>query len=219
MTDMERFVRGLPKSELHIHIEGTLEARMMFDLAGRNGVALPYRSIKEVEAAYEFEDLQSFLDIYYEAAAVLRTEEDFAGLMSAYLSRAAADGVRHAEVFFDPQTHTERGVDIGTVIRGFASAQDDAAPDITSTLILCFLRHLPASAAVETLEAARPHLEYVQGVGLDSGEKGNPPELFAEPYRMAVEGSSRSPTPARRVRPDTSARLWTSSAPGASTTG
>ena len=187
MTDMERFVRGLPKSELHIHIEGTLEARMMFDLARRNGVALPYNSIEEVEAAYAFADLQSFLDIYYEAAAVLRTEEDFADLMSAYLARAAADGVRHAEIFFDPQTHTERGIDIGTVIRGFVSAQEDAAPDITSTLILCFLRHLPAEAAVETLDAARPYLEYIQGVGLDSGEKGNPPELFAEPYRMAVE--------------------------------
>ncbi len=184
---MDRFVRGLPKSELHIHIEGTLEARMMFDLARRNAVDLPYGSIEEVEAAYAFADLQSFLDIYYEAAAVLRKESDFADLMSAYLTRAAADGVRHAEVFFDPQTHTERGIDIGTVIRGFVSAQEDAAPDITSTLILCFLRHLPAHAAVETLEAARPHLQHVQGVGLDSGEKGNPPELFAEPYRMAVE--------------------------------
>lgn len=186
-TDMERFVRGLPKSELHIHIEGTLEARMMFDLARRNGVTLPYGSIEEVEAAYAFADLQSFLDIYYQAAAVLRKEEDFADLMSAYLARAAADGVRHAEIFFDPQTHTERGIDIGTVIRGFVSAQEDAAPGITSTLILCFLRHLPAEAAVETLEAARPHLEHVQGVGLDSGEKGNPPERFAEPYRLAVE--------------------------------
>ncbi|MXY76996.1 MAG: adenosine deaminase [Acidimicrobiia bacterium] len=183
---MERFVRGLPKSELHIHIEGTLEARMMFDLARRNGVALPYGSIDEVEAAYAFTDLQSFLDIYYEAAAVLRTEADFADLMSAYLARAVADGVRHADIFFDPQTHTERGIDMGTVIRGFVSAQRDAAPDITSTLILCFLRHLPAEAAVEALEAARPYLEHVQGVGLDSGEKGNPPELFAEPYRMAV---------------------------------
>ena len=184
---MERFVRGLPKTELHVHIEGTLEARMMFDLARRNGVALPYSSVEQVEAAYEFTNLQSFLDIYYQAAAVLLTEADFADLMSAYLSRAAADGVRHAEVFFDPQTHTDRGVDIGTVVKGFVNAQQEAAPDITSELILCFLRHLPADAAVKTLDAARPYLEHILGVGLDSGEKGNPPELFAEPYRLAVE--------------------------------
>lgn len=184
---MERFVRGLPKTELHVHIEGTLEARMMFDLARRNGVALPYSSVGQVEAAYEFTDLQSFLDIYYQAAAVLLTEADFADLMSAYLARAAADGVRHAEVFFDPQTHTDRGVDIGAVIRGFVRAQREAAPDITSELILCFLRHLPADAAVETLDAARPYLDHILGVGLDSGEQGNPPELFEEPYRLAVE--------------------------------
>ena len=188
---MERFVRGLPKAELHLHIEGTLEPELMFRLAERNGLDLPYDSVEEVRAAYEFEDLQSFLDIYYQAASVLLTEDDFADLMSAYLARARADGVRHAEIFFDPQTHTERGVDVGTVVRGLVRAQNQAAPAITSTLILCFLRHLPAEAAIEVLEASLPLLDHIQGVGLDSGEVGNPPELFAEPYRMAVEAGLR----------------------------
>lgn len=188
---MDNFVRGLPKAELHLHIEGTLEPELMFRLAERNGVDLPYDSVEEVRAAYEFEDLQSFLDIYYQAASVLLTEDDFADLMSAYLARARADGVRHAEIFFDPQTHTERGVDVGTVVRGLVRAQNQAAPVITSTLILCFLRHLPAEAAIEVLEASLPLLDHIQGVGLDSGEVGNPPELFAEPYRMAVEAGLR----------------------------
>ena len=188
---MEEFVRGLPKAELHLHIEGTLEPELMFELAHRNDVPLPYGSVDEVRAAYEFEDLQSFLDIYYRAAAVLRTEDDFADLMSAYLTRAAADGVRHAEIFFDPQTHTERGIDVGTVVRGLVRAQEDAAPGITSTLILCFLRHLPSETAVEVFEEARPFLDHIQGVGLDSGEAGNPPELFAEPYRLAVAAGLR----------------------------
>ena len=188
---MEEFVRGLPKAELHLHIEGTLEPELMFELAHRNDVPLPYGSVDEVRAAYEFEDLQSFLDIYYRAAAVLRTEDDFADLMSAYLTRAVADGVRHAEIFFDPQTHTERGIDVGTVVRGLVRAQEDAAPGITSTLILCFLRHLPSETAVEVFEEARPFLDHIQGVGLDSGEAGNPPELFAEPYRLAVAAGLR----------------------------
>ena len=181
----------MPKAELHVHIEGTLEPEMMFRLAKRNDVDLPYRSVEEVRAAYEFDDLQSFLDIYYQAAEVLQTEDDFAELMAAYLARAAADGVHHAEIFFDPQTHTERGIEAGTVIRGFARAQQEAAHRITSTLILCFLRHLPARSAVEVFEASRPYLEHIQGVGLDSGEAGNPPELFAEPYRLAVEAGLR----------------------------
>ena len=188
---MEEFVRGLPKAELHLHIEGTLEPELMFELAERNDVALPYASVAEIRVAYEFDDLQSFLDIYYQAATVLRTEDDFAELMSAYLTRAAVDGVRHAEIFFDPQTHTQRGIDVGTVIRGFARAQQDAMPEITSTLILCFLRHLSSESAIEVFEKARPFLDHVQGVGLDSGEAGNPPELFAEPYRLAVEAGLR----------------------------
>ena len=188
---MESFVRGLPKAELHVHIEGTLEPEMMFELATRNGIDLPYESVEEVRAAYQFEDLQSFLDIYYAGAAVLQTEDDFAELMAAYLSRAAADGVRHAEMFFDPQTHTERGVDIGVVIRGFVRAQQLAAPLVTSSLILCFLRHLTAQAALEVLDQAMPYIEHIEGVGLDSGEQGNPPELFAEPYRRAIEAGLR----------------------------
>ncbi len=189
--NMERFVRGLPKAELHLHIEGTLEPELMFELAERNGLQLPYDSVEEVRAAYEFEDLQSFLDIYYQAASVLVTEDDFAALMAAYLARAKADGVRHAEIFFDPQTHTERGVDIGTVVNGFAGARQEAAPEITSELILCFLRHLPPEAAVETFEASRPFLDQIQGVGLDSGEAGNPPESFEEAYRRATEAGLR----------------------------
>ena len=188
---MEDFVRGLPKAELHVHIEGTLEPELMFELAGRNDVALPYGSVEEVRAAYEFDNLQSFLDIYYQAATVLRTEEDFADLMSAYLTRAVADGVRHAEIFFDPQTHTERGIDIGTVVRGFVHAQQNAAPQVTSTLILCFLRHLSSESAIEAFEEARPFLDHIEGVGLDSGEAGNPPGLFAEPYRLAAETGMR----------------------------
>ncbi len=188
---MERFIRGLPKAELHLHIEGALEPELMFELAERNGVELPYGSVGEVRAAYDFDDLQSFLDIYYQAASVLITEDDFAALMAAYLGRARADGVRHAEIFFDPQTHTERGIDIGTVVNGFARAQREAAPDITSTLILCFLRHLSPEAAVGVFEASRPFLNHIQGVGLDSAEAGNPPERFEQAYRLAVEAGLR----------------------------
>ncbi len=176
----------MPKVELHLHIEGTLEPELMFSLAERNAVALPFGSVDEVRAAYEFSDLQSFLDIYYEACAVLITEDDFADLMGAYLDRAKADGVRHAEIFFDPQSHTERGIDVGTVINGFVRAQRAAEPYITSTLILCFLRHLSADSALEVLDEALPYLEHLQGVGLDSSEIGFPPEKFEEPYRRAV---------------------------------
>jgi adenosine deaminase len=185
--DMDTFVRGLPKAELHLHIEGTLEPEMLFELAERNGVDLPFATVDEVRAAYEFTDLQSFLDIYYQGAAVLVTERDFADLMTAYLERANADGVRHAEIFFDPQTHTERGIAFPVFMDGFAVAQRDAEErfGITSSLILCILRHLPADAALETLEAARPYLDRLVGVGLDSGEVGNPPERFAEVFEAA----------------------------------
>jgi len=185
--DMDPFVRGLPKAELHLHIEGTLEPEMLFELAERNGVDLPFATVDEVRAAYEFTDLQSFLDIYYQGAAVLVTERDFADLMTAYLERANADGVRHAEIFFDPQTHTGRGIAFPVFMDGFAAAQRDAEErfGITSSLILCFLRHLPADAALETLEAARPYLDRLVGVGLDSGEVGNPPERFSEVFEAA----------------------------------
>jgi adenosine deaminase len=184
-TSLESFVRGLPKAELHVHIEGTLEPELMFELALKNGLELPYRSVDELRAAYEFDDLQSFLDIYYQGASVLIDEFDFAALMRAYLDRAVEDGVVHAEIFFDPQTHTERGIDIGTVIAGFKMAMGEYAERISTGLILCFLRHLPGEAAVETFEAARPYLDDVIGVGLDSSEVGNPPELFAEAFGLA----------------------------------
>ncbi|MDH3499555.1 MAG: adenosine deaminase [Acidimicrobiia bacterium] len=188
---MDQFVRGLPKAELHVHIEGTLEPEMMFEMAARNGVALPFASVEATRAAYEFDDLQSFLDLYYLGAAALVTESDFADLMSAYLDRAIADGVRHAEIFFDPQTHTERGVDIGTVIKGFARARGAKADQISTMLIMCFLRHLPPESAVETLLTAMPYRDHIVAVGLDSSEAGIPPDLFAEPYRMAKEAGFR----------------------------
>lgn len=188
---MDAFVRGLPKAELHVHIEGTLEPEMMFEMAARNGLPLRYGSVEEIRRAYEFEDLQSFLDIYFEGAGVLHTEDDFAELMAAYLSRAAADGVRHAEIFFDPQTHTARGIDVGTVIKGFGRAQRAAEPAVSSMLILCFLRHLSVQSALDVLTQAMPYIEHIDGVGLSSAEVGNPPEPFAEPYRRAVEAGLR----------------------------
>ena len=188
---MEELIRALPKAELHIHIEGTLEPEMMFELAARNGVALRFGSVEEVRAAYAFTDLQSFLDIYYEGMAVLQTERDFHDLARAYFERAHADGVRHAELFFDPQAHTERGVPFATVINGLHAAIEEARAEfgITSMLILCFLRHLPAEAAMATLEEALPFRDRIVGVGLDSSEAGHPPEDFEEVYaRARAEG-------------------------------
>ena len=188
---MEELIRALPKAELHIHIEGTLEPEMMFELAARNGVALRFGSVEEVRAAYAFTDLQSFLDIYYEGMAVLQTERDFQDLARAYFERARADGVRHAELFFDPQAHTERGVPFATVVNGLHAAIEEARADlgITSMLILCFLRHLPAEAAMATLEEALPFRDRIAAVGLDSSEAGHPPEDFEEVYaRARAEG-------------------------------
>ena len=183
---MDAFIRGLPKAELHVHIEGTLEPELMLELADRNAVELPFSTVGAAREAYNFENLQSFLDIYYRGAAVLRTEDDFADLMTAYLDRAIADGVRRAEVFFDPQTHTDRGVDIGVVINGLAAGQAARADQVSTSLILCFLRHLPPAAASETLDAAGPHLGLVDAVGLDSSELGFPPGPFADVYREAA---------------------------------
>lgn len=184
---MEDFIRRLPKAELHLHIEGTLEPRMMFDLAERNGYELPFPDVDSVAAAYRFRNLQSFLDIYYQGAAVLQTPEDFHDLIVAYFDRAARDGVRHAEIFFDPQTHTERGVGFEVFMEGFRSGMADARSrhGITSTLILCFLRHLGGDAALDTIREAEPHLEGVIAVGLDSSENGFPPEPFAAAYDHA----------------------------------
>jgi len=184
---IDSFIRGLPKAELHVHVEGTLEPDMMLELAERNGVALPFRSRTEVRRAYQFSDLQSFLDIYYQGASVLLTERDFYDLMFAYLGRAHADGVRRAEIFFDPQTHTERGVDFAIFMNGFRRAIDDAAQEtgISAALIMCFLRHLSVESAVATWHAAAPYQDHILGVGLDSSEAGIPPELFAAPYELA----------------------------------
>ena len=181
------FIAGLPKAELHLHIEGSLEPELMFALAKRNDVTIPYASVEEVRAAYNFSRLQDFLDIYYAGAAVLQTEQDFRDLATAYFDRAAADGVVHAEIFFDPQTHTDRGIAIGTVIEGlFAGmAEAEAKHGLTAKLILCFLRHLDEDAAFATLRAAEPWLDRIAGVGLDSSELGHPPEKFARVFAEA----------------------------------
>ena len=175
---------AMPKAELHLHIEGSLEPEMSFALARRNGVALPYASVDALRRAYDFSDLQSFLDIYYAGASVLRTEPDFHDLADAYLARAAADHVVRAEIFFDPQTHTARGVPLAAVIGGLARACD-AAPrrhGVSAALILCFLRHLSEQDAFDTLEAALPLRAHFIGVGLDSSELGHPPEKFARVF-------------------------------------
>ncbi|GHE46748.1 adenine deaminase [Streptomyces longispororuber] len=178
----------LPKAELHLHIEGTLEPELAFALAVRNGVTLPYADTDALREAYRFQDLQSFLDLYYGLMTVLRTEADFEELADAYLARAAAQGVRHAEIFFDPQAHTARGVDIGTVVEGLGRALDRARErhGVTTRLILCFLRDQSAESALETLEAAEPYLHRITGVGLDSAEVGHPPRKFAAVYEAAA---------------------------------
>jgi adenosine deaminase len=186
MTDL---ITRLPKTELHVHIEGTLEPELMFHLATRNGLILPFEDVDQVHAAYRFTDLQSFLDIYYQGGEVLRTPDDFYDLMSAYLDRAAADGVRHAEIFFDPQSHTGRGVGFEVFMRGFHDAISDGRRrlGISADLILCFLRHLSGEEALATIEEAEPFLEGVIGVGIDSSERGRPPELFEAAFARARE--------------------------------
>lgn len=187
MGDLAAFIRGLPKAELHLHIEGSLEPEQMFEFAQRNGVKLPFANVEEVRAAYAFSNLQDFLDIYYQGAQVLLTKADFHDLAMAYFRRVAADGARHAEIFFDPQTHTDRGVPFAVVAEGLFSAMDQAEQELglTSKLILCFLRHLSEEAAFETLEQARPYLDRIVGVGLDSSEVGHPPSKFAGVFAAA----------------------------------
>jgi adenosine deaminase len=187
MTDLDTFITGLPKAELHLHIEGSLEPELMFALAARNRVAIPFASVEEVRAAYRFSNLQDFLDIYYAGADVLRTEADFRDLALAYFDRAAADGVVHAEIFFDPQTHTDRGIPFGVAADGLLAgmAEAEARHGVSSKLILCFLRHLDEEAAFATLKAAEPWLDRIAGVGLDSSEVGHPPEKFARVFAAA----------------------------------
>ncbi|WP_288457276.1 adenosine deaminase [uncultured Sphingomonas sp.] len=181
------FITALPKAELHLHIEGSLEPELMFALAARNGVAIPYASVEEVRAAYAFSNLQDFLDIYYAGADVLRTRADFHDLAAAYFDRAAADGVVHAEIMFDPQTHTARGIPFAEVIEGLLSAmaQAQARHGITSALIMSFLRHLSEEEAFATLAEATPWLDRITAVGLDSSEVGHPPEKFARVFAAA----------------------------------
>jgi adenosine deaminase len=188
MTDLDAFIAGLPKAELHMHIEGSLEPELMFALAKRNGIAIPFDTVEAVRAAYSFSNLQDFLDIYYQGADVLRTEEDFCDLASAYFDRAAADNVVHAEIFFDPQTHTARGIAFDVVMRGLLAGMADAEArhGISAKLILCFLRHLDEADAFVTLEQARPWLDRIAAVGLDSSELGHPPEKFARVFATAA---------------------------------
>ncbi|MEA2003300.1 MAG: adenosine deaminase [Actinomycetota bacterium] len=184
---LDGFNRLLPKAELHVHIEGTLEPELMFEMAQRNGNSTRHATVEDLRAAYKFSNLQEFLDIYYEGAAVLQTEQDFYDLTLAYLRRVAADGVRRAEIFFDPQTHTERGIPFGLVIEGIhaATVTGERELGVSGGLIMCFLRHLPPSAAMRTLEMSLPYRDQLIGVGLDSSEVGFPPELFVDVFARA----------------------------------
>jgi adenine deaminase len=185
--DRHEWIRRLPKAELHLHLEGSLEPEMLFALASRNDVALPFRSVAEVRAAYRFERLDDFLAIYYQGMSVLQTERDFYELTFAYMTRAHGDGVRHAEVFFDPQGHTRRGIAIGTVIRGIVAGLNEAKRSLgmTSCLIMCFLRDLTEADALATLGEAEPYLEHLTAVGLDSSELAHPPAKFRRAYEAA----------------------------------
>lgn len=187
MRSEEEFVRGLPKAELHVHIEGTLEPELAFRLATKHGITLPYPTVEALRAAYRFTDLQSFLDIYYAGANVLRDAEDFHALAQAYLRKANEQGIVHAEIFFDPQTHAARGVPLATVLEGLCRALSEAERKcgLTHRLILCFLRHLSADEAMRTLEDALPHKDVIAAVGLDSSEMGHPPGKFAEVFARA----------------------------------
>ena len=192
-VELERVIQAVPKVELHLHIEGTLEPEMVFALAARNGVDVPYADVAALRAAYEFEDLQSFLDLYYAGCAVLRTEQDFYDLTAAYLRRAVADGVVHAEIFFDPQSHTARGVPFDALLSGIrrALADGEARDGITSGLIPCFLRHLSEEDAMATLDEALPFAAGLLGVGLDSSEVGKPPRKFERVFARARSAGLR----------------------------
>jgi adenosine deaminase len=189
MSDLATFIRGIPKAELHLHIEGSLEPEQMFSFGKRNRVDIPFRTVDEVRAAYAFSNLQDFLDIYYQGANVLQTEEDFRDLALAYFARLSADGGRHAEIFFDPETHTDRGLPFSIAVEGLSAGMKEAERKygITSKLIMCFLRHLDEASSLKTLKSAEPYLDRIVGVGLDSSEKGHPPSKFARVFRAAKE--------------------------------
>ena len=189
MPDLESFIRGLPKAELHLHIEGSLEPEQMFDLARRNHVDLPFKTVEAVRAAYAFSNLQDFLDIYYQGADVLRTEADFQDLALAYFRKVAADGAKHVELFFDPQTHTARGIPFAVAVEGLLAGMVEAERSlgVSSKLIMCYLRHLPEDDAMATLRQAEPYLDRIAGVGLDSSELGHPPSKFAKVFKASHE--------------------------------
>jgi adenosine deaminase len=182
-----KFIEGMPKIELHLHIEGSLEPELMFELAHRNRVKLPYKDVDELRAAYQFGNLQEFLDLYYQGMSVLHREQDFYELTAAYLAKVASQNVTHAEIFFDPQGHTERGVEFATALRGIARALAEAHEKmgVSSKLIMCFLRHKSEADAFETLEQATPHLNLIHGFGLDSSERPFPPSLFQRVFAKA----------------------------------
>ncbi len=190
---LQEYIRQIPKAELHIHIEGSLQPELMFKLAQRNGIKLPYANVEEVRAAYEFSNLQDFLDIYYAGAGVLIHEQDFYDLTWDYLKDAHEQNIIHTEIFFDPQTHTDRGIAFETVINGIYRAMQDAEKKwgLTSLLIMSFLRHLPEQKALETWEMAQPHLDKIVGVGLDSSENGFPPSLFQRVFAKAEAADLR----------------------------
>ena len=187
--DIISYVSDMPKAELHLHIEGTLEPEMMMALAEKHGVVLPYATLEDVHAAYNFSDLQSFLDLYYFGASVLREESDFLDLMWAYLVKCRQQNIVHTEIMFDPQTHTDRGIAFEVMMRGYLGAlkQAEAEWGQSSKLIMCFLRHLSQASAFETLRMAEPFRDEIDAVGLDSGELGNPPEKFTEVFTAAAQ--------------------------------
>lgn len=188
-TSIENFIEGIPKAELHLHIEGTFEPELMFEIARRNNVSIPYKSVEVLKNAYNFNNLQEFLDIYYAGASVLLHEQDFYDLTWAYLTKVHEQNLVHTEIFFDPQTHTDRGISFDTVIQGIHSALEDAKEKlgISSQLIMCFLRHLDEVAAFDTLEQALPYKEWIAGVGLDSSEMGHPPSKFENVFSKALD--------------------------------
>jgi adenine deaminase len=189
MTDLATFIRGVPKAELHLHVEGSLEPEQMFAFGKRNKIDLPFKSVEEVRAAYAFSNLQDFLDICYQGTNVLMTEDDFREMTLAYFARLHADGGRHAEIFFDPELHTDRGLPFSIAIDGVTAGMKEAEAryGITSKLIMCFLRHLDEASSLETLKSAEPYLDRITGVGLDSSEKGHPPSKFARVFKAAKE--------------------------------
>ncbi len=188
-SSLREFIHGIPKAELHLHIEGTFEPELMFEIAQRNEREIKFESVEELKQAYDFNNLQDFLDIYYEGAGVLIEEQDFYDMTWAYLEKVNSQNVKHVEFFFDPQTHTDRGIEFGTVIKGIKRALDDAGEQfgMTSKLIMCFLRHLSADAAMDTLHQGFEYADWIAAVGLDSSEVGNPPVKFKEVFEAARE--------------------------------